>query len=330
MGIAAADYHFADVSWIDVSGEVLPEHPDHWRANRGEDMAFLHEALGERLVVDYKTAYANPPSAWGGAETAIANNLSQSGLDDGSKYVVEDRSYLSRLCFLLALEYASGLWCNGVPTEKSWSESDYPGSNDIKLLCPEIFTANRLAAMLSGRPALSEPWTADFVKAAYDDLVDSQFYTFKGRRWFDENAMRSEYTTSGGISDVVRGWVSETEATMISGNPPSWLQYVPNSQYMQLLIPPELSSQGKMVTLWHLHGAYTTDHTEYFDAYRLKVTDWDADFLSVMSGMAGDIPSRAGDTTKSIVGQIIGYVVPASGMRTHLNVSAQQGSGSGA
>jgi hypothetical protein len=320
MAIASAtDYHFANVANIDISGEVLPEHPNDWRVNRGEDFAFIYEAFHEREVVSYK--YDHAPSDWSNAEDYVKAH---------TRIAAKDRQFVVPVNLYDFLDiwdtYVSGgwEWSNGQPQERNWSgQGNYPGENPRDCF-PDMYPASELGALLPSIKDKYLPWTVDLVRAAYNDMITRQFYVAKENKWFDNSAVT--------YNQVIRDSQGRTYTNTGTG----WYWYASayfdtyayeqtTSSAPQPSLPPELgNSGGKMLTMWYVTGRRSSSGSSDYVAWYTKVTDVSENFTDLMSSLQATVPATY--MTRSVSGSIIGYVVEASNMRTYLDISSQ-GSG---
>lgn len=318
MAIAnAADYHFANVAGIGISGEVLPEHPDDWRANPGEDLAFLCEAAGERLAirefcnsVDFDGSHISMSAA----EASVKGSYLRESWTQ--PYVVADAYQMTAVLSLLAGNVLGSMpmggewgerWCGGIPQEQTWDGAHGSGPYD---LFPELYPVTLTPAMARN---ISVPWTVDVLRAAYADLTARQHCLVPGMSWFDQSACRSTQTTSsGGTPDVTSGWTAEYDYYADTGR---WVKTVPDP-IGGVIVPPGLGSGGKMVTLWTSSFFDYDEGVERAEKTRLRVTAPGYDFGS---DMVSYLPS-GGRNLKSVRGMVVGYVVEANGMRTYLAI----------
>lgn len=320
MALAAAtDYHFANVTGIDISGEVLPEHPNDWRANRGEDFAFIYEAFQERQVVSYK--YDNAPSNWSDAEDYVKAHSRFNQADN--QFVVPVNLY--RFLDIWDTYISGGAeWSNGQPQERTWvGNGNYPGAAPRDCF-PDMYPASELGALLPSIRDKYLPWTVDLVRAAYNDMIARQFYVAIGNSWFDNSAVTWNMVGR------------DTQGQTYTGTGTGWMwyayAYLGTYSYEQVtsgtpqpFLPPELNGTGgKMLTMWYVKGRKTDHSLNDYLSWHTKVTDVSEDFTSLMSSLQNTIPRDYDELYVS--GQMIGYVVEANNMRTYLDISSQ-GSG---
>ena len=313
MAIAREDYHFANVDGIDISGEVLPEHPDDWRVNRGEDLAFLLEAAGERLAIrDFCESVDSDGShrTMSEAEARVKSSYFRREIYQ-RPYVVANMYQMTMILSVLAGDVLGRMpmggewgerWCSGIPTEKTWN--GYGPGDEPYGLFPELYPVTLTPAMGNN---IASPWTVDILRAAYADLTARQYCFIPGRYWFARDRCRTSETHSEGPPNTLHYWSGYYEYVEVEDGPDWWHKAIP-SPINDIIVPPGVGSDGKMITLWtsavHGEGAKKT---------RLRVTSPSYDF-------GGDIVAYlpSSGQTRTVSGTIVGYIAEASGMRTYI------------
>lgn len=309
----AADYHFANVAGIDISGEVLPQHPDYWQVNLGEDWAFLLEAAGERLAIrDFCTSVDGDGNhrTMSEAEARVKSSYFRREVYQ-RPYVVADRYQMEMILSVLA-NYVLGImpmggewgerWCSGIPTEKTWN-GDGPGDDPYELF-PELYPVTLTPAMVDN---IASPWTVDILRAAYADLTARQYCFIPGSYWFAQNMCSTSVTNSSGQTYTIHAWQGDYEYIGHDDGTDWWSKSIP-SPINDIIVPPGIGSDGKMITLW------TSDvYGEGAKKTRLRVTSPSYDF-------GGDIVAYlpSSGRTRTVSGTIVGYIAEASNMRTYL------------
>ena len=292
----AQDYIFANVSGIDIIGEVLPQHEAEggWRPERGEDWAFLAEAYGERSLIAYKDSA--PPRTQAEIEAKIA----QIRNEDEVKYIkVTERSrtaaLLENVRFMLHPE--KRMWCAQAPQERTLEHVHW--ADDWEDICPDIFPQRQLGPEATDW----EPrWEVARLRAAFADLAANQCYMC--RNWFDAARQTSVQEFDDGRQVT---WPTFTAYVSLQGGTGRWEIAYPNTPTLTL---PDRAGTPALLALFH---AYTSQGR--YDRYHLKVLQPGGITKQLLMGMA-ETPQQDDYAHVTLVKHVM--AVPIN-LRTTLN-----------